>query len=130
MCSYGHYDFSNISEQNFKHDFAGLNWTDMNNASVVNEMFRIFYRNVSSGVLQHLPFKQTTPRELKPKSKPWINPYIKKMMQYRDRLLRKFHRTHSKETEALYKKFRNQVLNNTRKSKVKYFHEYFYTKQG
>ena len=78
-----------------RHDFARLNWTDMNDASDVKEMFRIFYQNVSSCILQHVPFKQTTPRDLRPKSKPWINPYIQKMMQYRDRLLKKFHRTHS-----------------------------------
>ena len=75
---YGHYDYSNFSEQNFKHDFARLNWTDMKNASDVNEMFRIFYGNVSSCVLKHVPFKQTTPRELRLKSKPWINPHIQK----------------------------------------------------
>ena len=90
----------------------------MNNASDVDEMFRIIYRNVSS-------FKQTTPRELRLKSKPWINPYIQKKMQYDDRLLRKCHRIHSKETEALYKKFRNRVANNIKKSKVKYFYEFF-----
>ena len=72
-----------------------------------------------------MPFKQTTPRELRLKSKLWINPYVQKMMQYRDRLLRKFHRTHSKETEALYKKFRNRVANN-----IKYFHEFFTQNKG
>ena len=97
----------------------------MNNASDVNEMFRICYRNVSSCVLQHVQFKQATSRGRRLKSKPWINPYIQKMMQYRDRLLSKFH---SKETEALSKKFRNRVANNMKKSKVKYFHEFFYTK--
>ena len=56
----------------------------MNNASDVNKMFRIFYRNVSSCVFQHVPFKQTTSRELRLKSKPWINPYIQKMIKYRD----------------------------------------------
>ena len=85
---------------------------------------------MSSCVFQHVPFKQTTSRELRLKSKPWINPYIQKVMQYRDRLLRTFHRTHSKETEDLYKKFRNRVANNIRKSKVKYFHEFFTQNKG
>ena len=52
------------------------------------------------------------------------------MMQYRDRLLRKFHRTHSKETKALYKKFHNRVAKNIRKSTVKYFHELFTQNKG
>ena len=51
-------------------------------------------------------------------------------MQYHDRLLRKFYGTHSKEIEAWCKKFRNRVANNIRKSKVKYFHEFFYTNKG
>ena len=52
------------------------------------------------------------------------------MIKYRDRLLRKFHRTHSKEKEALYKRFCNRVANNIRKSKVKYFHEFFTQNKG
>ena len=40
----------------------------MDNASDADEMFRIFYRNVSSCVLQHVLFKQTTPRKLRLKS--------------------------------------------------------------
>ena len=102
----------------------------MNNGSDIDQMFRIFYGNVFSCILKHVPFKQTTPRELRLKSKPWTNPYIHKMMQYRDRLLRKFHHTHSKETEALDKKFHNRVANNIRKSKVKYLHEFFTQNKG
>ena len=49
-----------LTNKKFKPDFPELNWTDMNNASDVSEMFRIFYRNVSLCVLHHVPFKQTT----------------------------------------------------------------------
>ena len=71
---------------------------------------------------KHVPFKQTTPRDMRLKSKPWINFYIQKMMIDR---LGNIHRTHSKETDDLHKKFRNQVVNNIKKSKVKYFHGFF-----
>ena len=46
-------------------------------------------------------------------------------MAKRDKYLRKFHRTHSLDMEYLYKKFRNKVVSETRKSKHDYYAEYF-----
>ena len=47
------------------------------------------------------------------------------MMAKRDKYLRKFNRTHSLDMEYLYKKFRNKVASEIRKSKNEYYAKYF-----
>ena len=59
------------------------------------------------------------------RSKPWVNLHIQKLIKHRDRLLRKLRKSHSKATEELYKKFRNRVVSENRKSKIKYYESYF-----
>ena len=57
----------------------------------------------------------------------WITVRIESMMAKRDRYLRKFNRTHSLhvDMEYLYKKFRNKVVSEVRKSKNQCYAEYF-----
>ena len=66
-----------------------------------------------------------TPKQLKLRPKPWINTHIQKLIKQRDRLLTKLRKSHSRDTEELYKKFRNRVVSENRKSKIKYFDNYF-----
>ena len=48
-------------------------------------------------------------------------------MAKRDKYLNKFHKTHNLDTEYLYKKFRNKVVFETRKSRNDYYNNYFNT---
>ena len=57
-------------------------------------------------------------------SKPWINGRIKKMMKIRDHILKKLKKDNSAKNHHLYKKFRNRVASELKKSKVTYFHNY------
>ena len=47
------------------------------------------------------------------------------MTSKRDKYLRKFKRTYSKDAEYLYKKFRNRVVNENRQAKKDYYNKYF-----
>ena len=49
------------------------------------------------------------------------------MMAKRDKYLNKFHKTHNLDTEYLYKKFRNKVVFEIRKSRNDYYNNYFNT---
>ena len=69
-------------------------------------------------------------KQLKLRTKPWVNPHIQKLINYRDKLLRKLRKSHSKNTEELYKKFRNRVVRENRTSKKKYFETYFQTNKS
>ena len=80
---------------------------------------------MTSLVSKHIPNKMCSKRELKYRSKPWINSRIKKMMKVRDRLLRKWRYSKSEHAFNLYKRFRNRVANEFKKSKKSYFENYF-----
>ena len=74
--------------------------------------------------------KKVNQKQLKLRAKPWVNPHIQKLINYRDKLLRKLRKSHSKNTEELYKKFRNRVVRESRTSKKKYFETYFQTNKA
>ena len=57
---------------------------------------------------------------------PLGKPCTQKLIKHHDRLLRKLRKTHCNTTEELYKTFRNRVVSENRKSKIKYFDNYFH----
>ena len=96
----------------------------------INNKFEKFYEKVHHTVIEHAPLRKVTPKQLKLRSKPWINTHIQKLIKQRDRLLRKLRKSHSRDTEELYKKFRNRVVSENRKSKIKYFDNYVSTNKA
>ena len=56
-------------------------------------MFQSFYSVVSNIIDRHIPVKQLSRRELKLKSKPWITLGIKKSIQIKNNLYKKFIKT-------------------------------------
>ena len=59
----------------------------------VNRMFDEFHDNLVALIECHAPLKKVSQKNLKLKSKPWVNDNIQKLIKYRDRLSRKFKRT-------------------------------------
>ena len=72
-----------------------------------------------------MPLKEVNKQQLKPRSKPWVTPYIQNLIKHRDKLLSKLRKSHSIVTENLHKKFRNRVVSENRKSKIQYCDSYF-----
>ena len=107
--------------------FNKLSWKDsLNNQNLnINVKFDIFYDKVHSTVIHHAPMKKVNKKQLKLRSKPWITLHIQKLIKHRDKLLRKLKKSHSISTEELYRKFRNGVVSENRKSKFNYFDTYF-----
>ena len=121
------YDYSNFDKDNFVSDFTKINWNENKNITPgdVNAKFYNFYDKVSICVKKHVPLVKLSRKQLSLQAKPWITVRIELMMAKRDRYLRKFNRTHSLDMEYLYKKFRNKVVSEVRKSKNEYYAEYF-----
>ena len=71
-----------------------------------------------------------TQKQLKLRYKQWINTHIQKLIKQRDRLLRKLRKSHSRDTKELCKKFRNRVVSENTKTKIKYFDNYFSTNKA
>ena len=91
----------------------------------VNENFNSFYDKLSNLVDTHVPSKRMTPKEIKLRSKLWINLKIIKLIKYRDRLKRKMKHKFTIENEYLYKKFRNRVASELKASYKLYYHKFF-----
>ena len=69
--------------------------------------------------------KEMDKKDLKLHSKPWVNPKIQRLIKYHDKLHRKLNRNFSYNTEYLYKKFMNGVVNELRSCKINYYNQYF-----
>ena len=73
------------------------------------------------------PYKKLTKREIKLKSKPWIDSSLLSKMIERDKLLHKYcklkdkNSTHALDIYNQYKIIRNNVTNSKRQSKVNYY---------
>ena len=77
---------------------------------LVTEKFDYFYSAVSSCINGHAPKKKLSKKDLKLRSKPWINSKIKKLMYLRDRMFNKANKDPTPDNKYLYRKFRNRVV--------------------
>ena len=120
------HDYSKFSEERFLDDFKKLSWEDLYDENLnINYKFDKFFDRVNYTVHDHVPLKKVNKNQLKLRSKPWVTPYIQNLIKHRDKLLRKLRKSHSVVTENLYKKFRNRIVNENRKSKIQYYDGYF-----
>ena len=127
--AYYTHDYSNFDKDSLLDDFSKISWDDHDNIRPldINEKFHNFHRKVTSCVTTHVPIIKVSRKKLALKAKPWISNRIEHMMAKRDRYLRKFNRTFNKDIKYLYKKFRNKVVSELRKSKTEYHTKYFDT---
>ena len=75
----------------------------------------------------HVSKKKVTKNGLKLRSKPWVNTRIQKLMHYRDKLFANMNRNSTPSNRYLYKKIRNRVVAEQRKTKMDHFQRYFET---
>ena len=119
------YDYSTFDEVKFLEDYQQIDNAYLESETDVNNNYNKFLEDVTALTIKHVPIKKRTRKELKLMSKPWINGRIKKMMKIRDHILKKLKKDNSVKNHHLYKKFRNRVASELKKSKVTYFHNYF-----
>ena len=125
-CSLFQHNYSKFAESSFINDFTELSWDFLDETNLnINSKFDTLYEKVHEAAIKHVPSKKVTPKQLKLRSKPWIDPHIQKLIKHWDRLLDKLRKTHCNTAEDLSKKFRNRVVSESRKSKIKYFDDCF-----
>ena len=91
-CDYYVYDYSKFGREKFTHEFSLLDWSPIDDPFVsVNDHFDYFLEKTTTCIASHLPKKKITKRNLKVKTKPWINGEIKKnnLMSNRDKFFKK-----------------------------------------
>ena len=118
-------DYSSFNEKNFLNDFIKMDFNYIYNATDVDYAYNKFLDDVTSLVEKHVPTRIYTKKELKLKSKPWINRRIQKMMRICDQLLRKMKKNRCEDTTKLYISFRNRVVNELKESRLSYYQNFF-----
>ena len=118
-------DYSKFQSQQFC-DVSIQNWnSDLPN---VNELFIEFHSKLQGCVERHAPLKKLSPKEIKLKTKPWITKEISKLIKVRNKIFaRKKRQPNNTNTKRLYNLFRNKVIREIKKSKKKYYPEFFET---
>ena len=118
---------ANMTTQNLiKMSLSKICWDEDKNISTdVDTEFSIFDEKVTDCARSHVPLRKPSQKQLSLQSKPWIFVRIKSMIANRDKYFRRFNKTHSLDMEYLYKKFRNKVVTEIRKSKNDYYADKF-----
>ena len=117
------HDYTKFHTEQFRDDVSIQNWnTNLNNAS---DLFLDFHVKLKGCVDRHAPIRQLTPKEVKLRNKPWITPEISKMIKIRNRLFARKKRQQNETVKRHYNLFRNRVSRELKKSKKKYYSEYF-----
>ncbi len=124
--SYYHHDYSKFDQERFLEDFNNLNFDYLNdNQSDINSKFNRFLAILEGIVEKHAPLKKLTKKDIKLQNKPWINSKIRKMIQLRDKLLKKLRKKPDPVVNLAYKKFRNRIASELKESKKSYYQNYF-----
>ena len=120
--SYSVYDYSNFAKEKFIHDFSLLDWSFLHNYELsVNDKFDNFYTKSVACIDSHFPKEKVTRKNIKLRTKPWINGEIQKLMSCRDKLFIKMNNGPTESNKYLYRKFRNRVVPEQCKEKRNYF---------
>ena len=123
-------DWKKFDHINFKKEFKNNDWDKV---FIENKdpdtCFDIFYNTFSALLDKHVPTKKLSKTQIKSSLKPWITKGIKKSIQKRDNILKKYIRTRNENRKEIlynqYKNYRNNVVKLIRISKKNYHKEFF-----
>ena len=123
-------NFKIFNEREFLEELNSINWDDILciDQNDPNLTINNFYENMVNLLDEHAPFKKLSKREVKLKTRPWINNVILYKMKIRDKLLLKYHKTKGISRNTIYdeyKSIRNSVTKLKRNAKKSYYKEYF-----
>ena len=117
-------DYSKFSNESFREDVSIQNW-DYTHENV-HDLFKDFYSKLEGAVNRHAPLKKLSPKEIKVKSKPWLNAEILKMIKIRNKVFnRKKRQPNNEICKRLYNLLRNRINRDLKKSKKQYYEQYF-----
>ena len=122
-------NWSQFQSEEFSRIFRSLDWREilsLENRNIETS-FDAFLSNVNGLVDRHVPIATLTKKQRN--KKPWITSEILKQMQIRDSYLRKYLNCKSESRNfyfSSFKRYRNLVVGLCRRSKAKYFDDYFH----
>ena len=124
-------DKKNFDRENFILDLPEINWVNIISIDKnhPNHSFNSSETKINSLIDTYLPLKKHTNKEINLQFKPWITCGIRKSIQRRDNLYKRFIKAkdiHIKEDyHKRYKKLRNQIVTLCRESKMLHYQQFF-----
>jgi hypothetical protein len=110
-----------LDEATLVNEVKAINWDDaLTNSNDANVIFHSLYSKLTEVIDKHVPKK-----EVKFNSKPWIKTGIKKYIQEKNRLFKKYLKTRSSYYCFRYRFYRNQLSKISSASKKSYYNNYF-----
>ena len=124
-------DTKNFDRENFILDLLSIDWSTIINLESDNpsHSYNLFETKLTALVDKYMPIRKLTKNELKHQQKPWITKGIRKSIQRREILHKKFIKAKSQEIKdeyhKEYKDLRNKIVTLCRLSKHSYYQTYF-----
>ena len=117
-------DSSKYSPLDFRDDLSIQSW----NADIIDSSLLLsdFYSKLKGCTDRHAPIRKLSAKEVKLKSKPWINSELAKMIRIKNKLFeRKKRQPSNNDIKNLYNRFRNRVNRELKKAKKSHYTDYF-----
>lgn len=127
--SHYYQDWAKFNEIKFRTEFASINWDNEIDQDDPNLAFQRFYSRIIELIDKNVPRKKLTKRQRKRENKPWITKGIKKSLNERDKMFRKFlkEKNHVLRNDLFlkYRRYRNRLVSIMRGSKKQFFVGFF-----
>ena len=117
-------DFSKYLPSDFRDDVSIQRWNadNIDSSLLLND----FYCKLKGCTDRHAPIRKLSAKEVKLKSKPWINPELAKMIRIKNKIFeRKKRQPSNNDVKNLYNRFRNRVNRELKKAKKSHYTDYF-----
>lgn len=111
-------DFSKYNVNSINTELSNENWESVYQASSANTAYINFKSILENAINRNAPLIDKT---IKGKPAPWLNRELKQHMNIRDELLRKAQKTKNEDTWIAYRRKKNFVINELKRSKRSYF---------
>ena len=118
-------DYSTFDQQALISELQSINWQVSFIDHNPSAMFNSFYKEISSIIDRHVPIKQLSRKELKVRSKAWITPAMRKSIQIKNNLYKKYIKSKSTHYHIRFKLYRNKINHLLKMSKKRYHNRYF-----
>ena len=123
-------DWTVFNKREFSDEIDKISWDDLRDPNIdTNQSFTNFYNKVTRLLDEMAPYKKLTKKDTALQQKPWITKGILTSMTKRDIFYKDFATEKDPTKKArlglIYKSYRNLIVTLLRKSKKKYFTDYF-----
>ena len=102
---------------------------EMNRNNDVNDQYNIFHNHLLRAINEIAPLKTLSNKENKSKIKPWITKGIRKSINRKNKIYKKYVKNKNENTYEEYKKIRNKLNHIIRESKRIHCSKYFFKRR-